>query len=52
MSTTEDDIVLGKRYVDTESGLEVLCTKPGPGVLSADGRQLTLKAPNALPASD
>jgi hypothetical protein len=29
-----------------------LCTKAGPGVLSADGRQLTLKAPNALPASD
>lgn len=44
--------MLGKRYVDTESGLEVLCTKAGRGVLSADGRQLTTKAPNALPASD
>jgi hypothetical protein len=42
----------GKRYVDTATGLEVLCTKAAPGVLSADGRQLTLKAPNALPASD
>ena len=51
-STTENDTVLGKRYVDTDTGLEVLCTKAGPGVLSADGRQLTLKAPNALPASD
>lgn len=51
-STAENDTVLGKRYVDTETGLEVLCTKAGPGVLSADGRQLTLKAPNALPASD
>ena len=51
-ATTENDTVLGKRYVDTDTGLEVLCTKAGPGVLSADGRQLTIKAPNALPASD
>ena len=51
-SATENDIVLGKRYVDTDTGLEVLCTKAGPGVLSADERQLTIKAPNALPASD
>jgi hypothetical protein len=51
-STTSNDTVLGKRYIDTGSGLEVLCTKAGRGVLSADGRQLTIKAPNALPASD
>jgi hypothetical protein len=51
-SITENDTVLGKRYVDTDTGLEVLCTKAGAGVLSADGRQLTIKAPNALPASD
>jgi hypothetical protein len=51
-STTENDTVLGKRYVDTDTGLEVLCTKAGAGALSADGRQLTIKAPNALPASD
>ena len=51
-STDENDTVLGKRYVDTDTGLEVLCTKPGPGVLAADGRQLTVKAPTALPASD
>ncbi|CQD18134.1 hypothetical protein BN000_04075 [Mycobacterium europaeum] len=51
-SSTENDTVLGKRYVDTETGLEVLCTKPGPGVLTANGRELTVKAPNALPASD
>jgi hypothetical protein len=44
--------VLGKRYVDDATGLEVLCVKPGTGGLSADGRQLTLKAPKALPASD
>jgi hypothetical protein len=51
-STDENDTVLGKRYVDAETGLEVLCTKPGPGVLTADGRQLSIKAPTALPASD
>jgi hypothetical protein len=51
-STAENDTVLGKRYVDTDSGLEVLCTKPGPGVLTVDGRPLTIKAPSALPASD
>lgn len=51
-STAENDAVLGKRYIDSDTGLEVLCTKAGPGVLSADGRQLTIKAPNALPASD
>lgn len=43
---------LGKRYVDIESGLEVLCTKPGAGALAADGRPLTIKAAQALPASD
>jgi hypothetical protein len=45
-------IQLGKRYVDVESGLELLCTKPGPGGLAADGRPLTVKAAQALPASD
>jgi hypothetical protein len=32
--------------------LEVLCTKPGTGAFVVDGRQLTIKAPKALPASD
>jgi hypothetical protein len=50
--TAEHATVLGKRYVDDETGLEVLCTKPGTGVLVADGRQLTIKAAKALPASD
>jgi hypothetical protein len=48
----ENDTVLGKRYVDTDTALEVLCTKAGPGVLTVDGRALTIKAPTALPASD
>jgi hypothetical protein len=44
--------LLGKRYVDEPTGLEVLCTKAGAGSLAADGRNLTIKAPKALPASD
>jgi hypothetical protein len=44
--------LLGKRYVDDPTGLEVLCTKPGAGGLAVDGRELTIKAPKALPASD
>jgi hypothetical protein len=51
-SSSEHDTVLGKRYVDIETGLEVLCTKAGPGVLTVDGSPLTIKAPSALPASD
>ncbi|WP_245717770.1 hypothetical protein [Nocardia miyunensis] len=45
-------IVLGKRYVDDSTGLEVLCTRAGIGPLVVDGRELTIKAPKALPASD
>ncbi|HEY0804282.1 MAG TPA: hypothetical protein VGD84_04430 [Pseudonocardiaceae bacterium] len=43
---------LGKRYVDVESGLEALCVRPGAGALAVDGRPLTIKAAQALPASD
>jgi hypothetical protein len=45
-------ILLGKRYTDTESGLEVLATKPGSGPLSFDGRELVVKSAATLPASD
>ncbi|MBY8857124.1 hypothetical protein K7711_11600 [Nocardia sp. CA2R105] len=43
---------VGKRYEDTDSGLEVLCVKAGAGTLSVAGRQLTIKAAKALPSSD
>jgi hypothetical protein len=52
MPGADQGTVLGKRYVDDATGLEVLCVKPGTGGLVVDGRQLTLKAPKALPASD
>lgn len=43
---------LGKRYTDEESGIEVLCTKPGDGVPAVSGRPLQLKSAKPLPSSD
>jgi hypothetical protein len=47
-----DGTALGKRYEDTDAGVEVLCTKPGPGSLSVGDRPLTLHAAKPLPSSD
>jgi hypothetical protein len=43
---------LGKRYVNAQSDLELLCTKPGKGSLACDGVALSLKGAKPLPASD
>jgi hypothetical protein len=45
-------LLMGKRYVDADSGIEVLGSKPGKGALSFDGRLLTIKDAKPLPASD
>jgi hypothetical protein len=47
-----DVTALGKRYVDEQSGLELLCTKGGSGALMVDGRGLTIKGAKPLPSSD
>jgi hypothetical protein len=44
--------LLGKRYVDEDLGLEVLCTKSGDGSLSGNGSPLEMKGAKPLPASD
>ena len=44
--------LVGKRYTDEDSGLEVLCAKPGPGGLAADGRAMPVKGAKPLPSSD
>jgi hypothetical protein len=44
--------LIGKRYVDADGALEVLCTSSGTGELSCDGVPMTLKAAKPLPASD
>ena len=45
-------VSVGKRYFDEDSGLEVLCSKPGAGSLAVDGRPLKVKDAKALPSSD
>jgi hypothetical protein len=52
MGGHEGEAQLGKRYVDEESNIELLCTKAGVGVLEVDGRPLTLKGAKPLPSSD
>ena len=47
-----DGVLLGKRYADEETGLELLCTKGGPGELLLDGRPLPVKGTKPLPSSD
>ena len=42
----------GKRYTESESGVEVLCTKAGAGDLAFAGRPLQRKDAKPLPASD
>jgi len=44
--------LLGKRYVDEETGIELLAVKAGDGALSVDGRLLVVKGAKPLPASD
>lgn len=43
---------IGKRYSDSESGLEVLCTKTGEGLLSIGDRVLRPTQSKPLPSSD
>ena len=47
-----DGPLLGKRYADDDLGLELLCTRPGTGALTVDGRPLLLKGAKPLPSSD
>jgi len=43
---------IGKRYVNDDGSLELLCTKPGEGSLALAGTSLKLKEAKALPSSD
>jgi len=43
---------LGKRYVHSESGLELLCTKAGRGSLCVGDVLLSTQQAKTLPASD
>lgn len=51
-SGLDGNALLGKRYSDEATGIELLCTKGGPGQLACDGRPLVVKAAKPLPSSD
>ena len=44
--------LVGKRYVNAEETLELLCAKAGKGSLSLAGQVLNVKQAKALPSSD
>jgi hypothetical protein len=44
--------LLGKRYVDAGGTVELLCSAAGPGRLTCDGAEMTVKSAKPLPASD
>jgi hypothetical protein len=48
----EPGTLIGKRYVNADESLELLCTASGAGELTCDGVAMTLKAAKPLPASD
>jgi len=44
--------LLGKRYVDKDGAIELLCVKAGQGSLAIDGVALQTKDAKPLPSSD
>ena len=46
------DCLIGKRYVNAEETLEVLCVKGGEGSFGYDGQMLMGKETKKLPSSD
>ncbi|MGC4963200.1 hypothetical protein ACPXCG_04130 [Gordonia sp. DT218] len=45
-------VLIGKRYVNADETVELLCAAAGAGPLICDGTEMTLKSAKALPASD
>jgi hypothetical protein len=44
--------IMGKRYVDAEANVQLLCVAAGEGTLTIDGRRLEIEAAKQLPSSD
>jgi hypothetical protein len=44
--------LIGKRYVDAQDRVEILCTQGGAGSLMLDGLPMLVKQAKALPSSD
>lgn len=51
-SSDSGETLIGKRYVNADESLELLCTKGGRGTLSCDGAPLEIKQAKQLPSSD
>lgn len=47
-----DGTLIGKRYVNSDGTVELLCVKAGKGSLSIDGEVLQIKDAKPLPSSD
>jgi hypothetical protein len=50
--TQAQGTLIGKRYVDAQDRVEILCTQGGEGSLMFDGVAMTVKQAKALPSSD
>lgn len=50
--TLAGETLIGKRYVNADESLELLCTKGGMGTLTLDGEPLEIKQAKQLPSSD
>jgi hypothetical protein len=46
------ETLIGKRYVNADESVELLCTKGGKGALSLDGTPMDVKQAKQLPSSD
>lgn len=44
--------LIGKRYVNADETLELLCVSSGTGALTSEGVPMSVKAAKPLPASD
>ena len=52
MAGAAEGTLMGKRYVNEDESLELLCTKPGAGSLGIGDALMVLKESKPLPASD
>lgn len=48
----DGETLMGKRYVNAEQSIELLCTRGGQGALSVDDTPMTPREARALPSSD
>jgi hypothetical protein len=46
------ETLIGKRYVNADESVELLCTKGGKGSLSLNGTPMEVKQAKQLPSSD